>query len=528
MQHEGKEQAMRARWGMITLVAGLVTVAFFTGGWLKRPEPAANGNVYQQARLFEDVLAAIRTQYVDSISETDLYFRATTGTVDHLRDPYSMLLVGDAYRRFTDKLNGTTDGLGLQLDLRDGKLAVAGTTPGSPAERDGLLPGDLLLTIDGTATKGWNIERAEAALRPEPGDTVTVTVRRAGIADVITHRLVSGRVHVRATSPGILLDQGVGVVALRVVSDSAARELAETVDSLRALGMTSLVVDLRSNPGGMLNQGIALAGLFLDRGQTIGTLRGRTERQTTVYTAEGPERWPDLRVALLVNGGTASSAEIFAGALQDHDRAVVVGAPTLGKGAVQSTIPLGRDVAVKLTTARWSTPSGRGIQRPLQGLPFNPDTTEIFRTDSGRPVPNAHGILPDVRLPRTQPAPAELALADALGGDLSAYRDVLEAYATELATQGQVTSDTLAVTPAMRREVAQRLHAAGLRVPARVYEAAAAVVDRDLGQELTRAAFGAAAADRRRLREDAQVHAAAALLQARQVAEGLWTLPVWR
>jgi carboxyl-terminal processing protease len=525
---------MRARWGLIALVTGLVTVAFFTGAWLRRPEPAANDNVYQQARLFEDVLAAIRAHYVDSIPETDLYFRATTGTVDHLRDPYSMLLVGDDYRRFKGRLDGVADGLGVQLDLRGGRLTVAGTTPGSPAERDGLLAGDQLLALDGVPTKGWNLERAAAALRPEAGDTVAVTVKRAGVPAPITHRLVGGRVHVRAISSGVLLDDGVGVVALRIVNDSAARELGETVDSLRALGMRSLVLDLRSNPGGVLSQGIAAAQLFLDQGQRIGTLRGRTERQTTEYAADSAQRWPGLPVVLLVNGATASSAEIIAGALQDHDRAVVVGATTLGKGAVQSTIPLGRDVAVKLTTARWYTPSGRGVQRPLRGLPFAPDTTAVFRSDHGRSLPNASGIHPDVPLAFDAPSRAELAFAFALGGDLSAYRDVLAAYAAELAardTTPQLAAaglESLQVTPAMRAEIGRRLRKAGLEVPPAVLRGAAAKLDRDFGEELARAGGGEDAAERRRLREDREVRAAAAMLHERRVAEGLVTLPVWR
>ena len=520
---------MRPRWGMISLVGGLVTVAFVTGGWLSRPEPAATDNVYQQARLFEDMLSAIRAHYVDSISEPELYFRATSGTVDHLRDPYSVLLVGDDYKRYTERLSGTADGLGLQLDLRGQRLVVVGATPGSAAERDGVQAGDHLLTVNGEPTKGWNVERTATRLRAEAGDTVTITVARQGLDAPVTYRLVSGPLHVPAASPGLVvtdsagspLADSVGVVALSVVSAGAAEELTRSVDALYEQGIRRLVLDLRSNPGGVLSQGIALAELFLDEGRRVGTMQGRTERQTTVYTAEREQRWPDLDVALLVNGATASAAEILAGALQDHDRAVVVGSPTLGKGAVQGTIPLGRDVAVKLTTARWLTPSGRGIQRPLPGLDIAPDSASRFRTESGRPLPDASGILPDVPVEPRRMGPAERALRLALGGDLSGYRDALAAYAADLRDSGTVTGEEFAVSPAMLREVRRRLERESIRVPPGLWRDADEVVARDLGEEIARAVGGDDAVRRRRLSDDRQLWAAVAVLQAPPAADSV-------
>jgi carboxyl-terminal processing protease len=515
----------------VALVAGLVTVAFLTGGWLKRAEPAASASdVYAQARLFEDMLAAVRAHYVDSISETELYFRATSGTVDHLRDPYSVLLVGEAYKRFTERLHGVEDGIGLQLDLRRNLLYVVGTTPGSAAERDGLQPGDQLLTVDGVPTKGWNIEQAAAALRVRAGDTVTVAVRRPGEPDTLTYRLESGPLRVPATTVGALLDGGTGVVRLAVVSTEAAAELRAAVDSLRELGMRSLVLDLRSNPGGVLNQGIAIADLFLDPGQRIGTLLGRTERQTTVYTDETPQPWPDLPVAVLVDGATASAAEIVAAALQDHDRAIVVGMPSLGKGAVQSTIPLGRDVAVKLTTARWHAPSGRSIQRPAVGDSTPPAAPQEFRSDVGRRLRGASGIDPDVRVAPLAATRAERRYRQELG-DLSAYREVVTRLAEETVADsvadGMPERAPRTVTVPLREELYRRLEAAGLPLPADEYAGAAASVDRDLTEGLVRAAEGEMAVRRLRMERDHQLREAMRMLTFVEASATWLGLPLW-
>ena len=167
-----------------------------------------------------------------------------------------------------------------------------------------------------------------------------------------------------AISPGVLVTPTVGYVALHTLSEGAAQELATAVWSLRKQGMRTLVLDLRNNPGGLIKQGVQVADLFLNEGDTIATTRGRKSTHTKAYVAGTTERWPGLMLVLLVNDGTASSAELIAGALQDHDRVVIVGQPTFGKGVLQTTYPLGGEMAIKLTTARWFTPSGRSINRP--------------------------------------------------------------------------------------------------------------------------------------------------------------------
>ena len=502
--------------GLLTLVAGMLAVAF-TGGWLSRPQPAANGTVYQQARLFEDVLAAIRRHYVDSISETDLYFRATKGIVEHLNDPFSTLLADDSYRRYTEQLSGNWDGLGVQLELRSGKLFIASVTPGSPAERDGIQPGDQLLAIDSVPAKGLNVGQATEALRGDAGTSIMLHVRRGGTGDPIIHRVVRAPVHIRATS-GVILEDGVGFVALSGITSSSPEEFRATVDSLRAEGMTALVLDLRHNRGGFVHQGVAIADLMLPSGSAIGTLAGRTEKETTRFAAEESELWPDLRIALLVNGGTASAAEIVAGALQDHDRAVIVGTQTYGKGAVQSTVPLGRHIALKLTTAHWRTPSGRSLQRPVQ-LPKDDDirraaglapadrvadrVPEIwFLTKGGRPVRDASGIEPDVMVQESASDPGATIISRALGGDLSPFYDAVEEIVAELPE-----SDSAIGAAAL-----ERLRSAGAGISDDAWARAQPFVSSQIGDEFTRRFAGEAELRRRRLARDPQLQAAVALL----------------
>jgi carboxyl-terminal processing protease len=504
---------MKRRISLLSLMAGLLVLAFFTGGWLKRPEPAANNNVYQQARLFETVLSAIRRSYVDSISEPDLYFRATTGIVDHLHDPYSALLVDGAYRKYENDLSGSYVGLGLQLDLRAGAVVVAAVDPDSPAEHDGILPGDRIMSIDGRPTKGLNVGQASEALQGEPGTEVTLVIRRVGEPDA-THRLARRMVHVRAASPGILLPDSIGVVTLSRITATSARELRESIDSLRREGMKALVLDLRYNPGGVLSQGVAVADLFLDRGELVATLRGRNPGDVTAFRAEQDQAWPGLPLAVVVNGGTASSAEIIAAALQDHDRAVVVGTQSYGKGAVQSTIPLGDGLALKLTTARWYAPSGRTVQRPGQfprdGAAAPADTTESLRfySDSGRPLDNAAGIIPDLRATPQQLTAGEAAFRHELGGELSRYYDLLTAFAQELRESETPPDSNFQVTAQLRADFRMRMEREGLTVPRSVFEGARSMIDRDLEEAIAQELFGPTVAARRAVVHDRQIQAA--------------------
>ena len=524
---------MKQRWGLIVLVA---VISFMSGGWLLQRGVASGGNVYQQARLFDDVLGHVNAYYVDSISETDLYDRATRGMLEQLKDPYSVLLTGDDYKALTEQTSGNYAGLGIQIDVREGWITVVAPLPDTPAERAGVATGDQIIEVDGKSTEGWKNDEAVKALRGEAGSKVTITVRRSGVADPLKYNLTRAQIHIRSVPPGTMFDGGVGYIGLNPVAETSAEELRSEIASMKSKGMKSLILDLRYNPGGLLDQGVKVADLFLDAKQEIVATRGRARGSTKEFYDEARQAWPELPIVVLVNDGTASAAEIIAGALQDHDRAVVVGTPTFGKGLVQTLFPLGDGVALKLTTARWYTPSGRTIQRIAKDeedqatqaalaasdtVPGAPDkehtdsaiqTRPIFHTDAGRVVRGGGGIVPDLVIrPDTLSGP-EKDFAKALGSHLPEYRDVLTTFALEYKKSGTIKSESFTVTPEMRQQVYQNLRAKGIDLTPQVYQGATGLIDDQLGYEIARYVFGRPAEARRRFRDDKQFQTAMSLL----------------
>lgn len=538
---------MKQRWGVIGLVA---TISFFSGGWLLQRGVTANGNVYQEARLFDDVLSHVHNYYVDSLGESDLYRRASAGLLEQLQDPYSVLLTGDDYKALTEQTTGNYAGLGIQIDVRDGWITVVAPLPDTPAERAGLETGDQIIAVDGKPTEGWKNDEAVKALRGEPGSKVTIMVRRTGIPEAIRYTLTRARIHLRSVPQGTLFDGGVGYISLNPVSETSAQELREEIAAMQAKGMKTMILDLRSNPGGLLDQGVKVADLFLDARQEIVATRGRARGSTRQFFDEARQLWPNLPIVVLVNDGTASAAEIIAGALQDHDRAVVVGAPTFGKGLVQTLFPLGDGVALKLTTARWFTPSGRTIQRiakdeeqqaelaaaeaagdTVPGADLEKETSDsalrtrpIYRTDAGRVVRGGGGIVPDIVIRSDTLTDGEREFARALGTHLPEYRDALTSYALELKEKGAIKSESFTVTPAMRRAVYERLRAKDVSLTPEVFDGAGALIDEQLGYEIARYVFGRSAEFRRRAAADRQMQTAVDLLRRSETPSDLMGL----
>ena len=536
---------MKQRWGVIGLVA---VISFLSGGWLLQRGVASDGNVYQQARLFDDVLGHVSTYYVDSIGETDLYQKATRGMLEQLKDPYSVLLTGDDYKALTEQTSGNYAGLGIQIDVRDGWITVVAPLPETPADRAGIETGDQIIEVDGKSTEGWKNDEAVKALRGDAGSKVGITIRRAGIPEAIKYRLTRAQIHMRSVPPGTMFDSGIGFISLNPVSETSAEELRQEIAAMKAKGMKSLILNLRGNPGGLLDQGVKVADLFLDTKQEIVSTRGRARGSTKEFFDEARQAWPDLPIVVLVDDGTASASEIIAGALQDHDRAVVVGSPTFGKGLVQTLFPLGEAVALKLTTARWFTPSGRTIQRiakdeedqaaqaamavadTVPGAPDKASTDSalkerpIFHTDAGRVVRGGGGIVPDLVIRPDTLTVSEREFAKALGNGLPQYRDALTSIALEAKKTHGVKSESFKVTPQMRQQVYDRLRARDIKISSSVFNGAGSLIDEQLGYEVARYVFGRPAEFRRRAVNDLQMQTAMGLLRKAQTPKELLSL----
>jgi carboxyl-terminal processing protease len=514
--------------GQRIALSGLVAVvSFVSGGWLLQRGTEQAGGVYQKARLFDDVLGYVSEYYVDSLGESRLYDMAIDGLLNELNDPYTGFLREDDLRELRESTTGNYGGLGIRIDVRDGWITVIAPIAGTPAEAAGLETGDRIVEVDGVSTFGWKNQKAVDVLRGPPGSKVRLGVARPGYDEVLQYTIERAEIHVKAIQLATVLQGNIGYISLvnSSISETLADELVEEITALRSAGARSLVLDLRYNPGGLLDQGVAVADLFLDPGQGIVSTRGRARGTSESFADRQRQRWPDMPIVVIVNQGTASASEIIAGALQDNDRALVLGTPTFGKGLVQSVYRLGRYEALRLTTARWYTPSGRTIQREFRtadargeeapdSVPTDqPDSTQMFRTTGGRVVYGGGGIRPDLIVPPDTLTSAEQEFLRTLGGQLPLYRDILTSYALELKGANVVKSSPAQVTDAMRAELLRRLRARGLEISDRIYAGARAWIDAQLAYEVERYVFGRESESRLRITDDNQVQKAIELLR---------------
>lgn len=521
----------RARWLLVLLIGA---ISFGSGGWLLHGTdraPSLDGD-----QLFQRVLGAVRTYYVDSLPTDSLMHKATQGMLNELGDPYSTLLEGEDYRQLAEQTTGNYGGLGIQIDVRDGWITVVAPLPQTPAERAGIEAGDLIVTVEGKSTQGINQDDAIKILRGKPGSTANIEVRRPGLPQLLPFAITRETIHNRSVQPGTLVGPGIALVQLNPVSETSADELREEITRLQAKGMKSLILDLRQNPGGLLDQGVAVSDLFLDPGQQIVSTRGRAEGTSHLFAAEDDQPWPRMAVVVLVNQWTASAAEIISGALQDNDRAVVVGLPTFGKGLVQSLFNLGDGRALKLTTARWFTPSGRSIQRSsndedeqlrqVQAIAtgtdsINVDSLPVHHTVSGRVVHGGGGIVPDRLVRLDTLTTAERNFVRGLGGDVASYNDALVVAALEIKERKLVTSPDFTVTPAMRELVYAKLASKGATLSEQQRADGASLVDDQLAYQVARYVFGREEELRRRSLDDRQVRLAVSLLERGGTPEAL-------
>ncbi|HEX9106585.1 MAG TPA: S41 family peptidase, partial [Longimicrobiales bacterium] len=470
----------------IVAPAAVALVALATGGWLLQQGSGDSNNVYFQARLFDDVLHQVSDHFVEPKPASKLYRMAIDGMLQELGDPHSVFMEAKEYENLRIQTQGEYGGLGIQILKSNGYITVVSPLPGTPAERAGVEAGDQIVEVNGESARGWSEDQAVAKLRGPKGSTVDLKVQRPGVANPIPFKLVREEIHVRSVPASYMLNPTVGYVRLTVFAESSTDEVRQAIDSLRAKGMKGLVLDLRENPGGLLDQGVGVGELFLKRGQVVSETRSRVPGQSSRYEAEETDRYPGLPIVVLVNPYTASASEILAGALQDHDRALVLGQTTYGKGSVQTLYPLQGGNWLKLTTARWFTPSGRSIQKPYgigrdtaaadstgdedsdsaatpsaakrptsaRELPASAAAASTagkpaYKTDSGRTVYGGGGIVPDVFVLPDTVTLAERTFLQSLQQVGAQYFDVRLQYAVEYARAHPQLPRDFQVTPAM-------------------------------------------------------------------------------
>ncbi len=322
---------------------------------------AAGSETYRQLNLFGDVFERVRAQYVEEVSDEQLIEAAVQGMLGAL-DPHSGYLPPREFKDMQVQTRGEFGGLGIEVTMENGLVKVISPIDDTPASRAGLQPGDLISQIDGEPIMGLTLSEAVERMRGPVKSEITVTVLREGEPAPFDVTLIRDVIKIRSVRWRIEGD--IGYIRITSFNEQTRPGLTEGVETLRGEigdGMKGLVLDLRNNPGGLLDQAVAVSNAFLEQGEIVST-RGRRSENAQRYNAEAGDLLDGLPIVVLINGGSASASEIVAGALQDHDRAVVLGTRSFGKGSVQTVIPLPGEGAMRLTTARYYTPSGRSIQ----------------------------------------------------------------------------------------------------------------------------------------------------------------------
>jgi len=508
---------------------GVILIPLLAGGFLLQSRVGREGSV-----LLDQVLSLVSDRFVDTLPQGSMYEKAARGLVRELNDPYTELLSPKELKQFTTRTGGRYAGLGMTIEQRDNAIIVANVFPHTPAERGGVREGDRIIQVDTMSTRGWSTQKASEQLTGTPGTKVRVKFSRPGVVQPIETEFTRAIVNVPAV-PYVLSFGSVGYVYLQTFNEHAASDLEDAIHTLSARGAKGVIVDLRGNPGGILEQSLTVSNLFLRPGLDIASVRSRNG-ETQSYVARSQPALPTTPLIILTDERAASASEIVAGALQDHDRALIVGETTFGKGLVQSVFNLDGGYALKLTTAKWYTPSGRSIQRERKFVDgqFVEDTTRdsletdaskksrpVYKSDAGRLVYGGGGVTPDVIVHDDTLTTAEQQLLKTLSPKAGDVRTVIQDYALELSRS--LTKD-FQVQPAWRSEVRRRLDERGVKVDSLQWTGGARWVDQQMEYFVARYVVGDSTAKRRQLPMDAPLRRAIDLMNKGQTQKGLFTL----
>jgi len=358
-----KQKKNKVYTGLVSMlfVAAIVVGGMFDTTFAKSRDASKNESYYEWSNVFDRVLQRIHFGYVEEPDDSLFVRKAIEGGLQTL-DPHTTFFDPKDYEDLMMQTEGKFGGLGIQISIRDKILTIMTPIEGTPAERAGLRSGDKIIKIDGKSTKGISTDKAVSKMRGEPGTKITLTIQREG-EEPIDYEITRAIINIKSVPYAGLLNDTIGYVRLNSFSQTAEREVAQKVDSLRDLGMKALIFDLRYNPGGLLTQAVEISELFVKKGSLVVFTQGRYGNPDKFFTRREPHIPLDMPLVVLVNRASASASEIVAGAIQDLDRGVILGDTTFGKGSVQSVFPIDETRHMKMTTAYYYTPSGRNINR---------------------------------------------------------------------------------------------------------------------------------------------------------------------
>jgi len=399
---------MRRSWRIAAIA--LFTLALLAGGLVGDRLLALTDQTRDSLRLYTDLVKVAHDRYGTEVSFKDLVYASIQGMIRTL-DPHTTFLVAEDYQGMREKQQTSYYGLGILVGVRNGSLTVIAPLEGTPGARLGIQPGDVISTIEGEPTETMSLDEAVGKLKGPKGTQVHISIARRGLEKPIEMAVTRAEIPQTTVREAYMITPTTGYMQVTEFSRGTGNEVADAIDKLKAKGMSRLLIDLRNNGGGLLDPAIEVCEELLPEGSAIVETRGRTRDSFQTYKASSRRTRFDLPLVVLVNEGTASASEIVAGAVQDHDRGLIVGSPSWGKGLVQTVYNLSYGTGLALTTAKYYTPSGRLIQRDYSsyfdyythadaGSPEMlgkkvPDD-QVFKTDLGRKVYGGGGITPDV------------------------------------------------------------------------------------------------------------------------------------
>ncbi|MFQ5949930.1 MAG: S41 family peptidase [Nitrospiria bacterium] len=363
-------------------ILGIFGMSFIVGRGLET-KVSAETDGYEELKVFTEVLSALQKNYVEPVDNKDLVYGAIKGMLNTL-DAHSTFMPAEIYKEMQVDTKGEFGGLGLQIGIKENKLVVVAPIEGTPAEEAGIKAGDIILKVDDTVfTEETSLLDAVSKMRGPKGTEVVLTVQRDSVPDPIVFPLIRDVIRIRSVKSEVL-EPGIGYIRITQFQEKTATDLRKAISKLRDTNMHSLILDLRNNPGGLLNSAVEVSEQFMDSGKLIVTIKSRDGKKDE-YISGKASTLGEIPLIVLVNEGSASASEIVSGALQDWGRAVVVGTQTFGKGSVQTILPLSDGSALRLTTAKYYTPKGRSIQN----LGIDPDiivAPATVREAANRPI----------------------------------------------------------------------------------------------------------------------------------------------
>lgn len=357
---------------MLTKRNGLTLIFFLIFGFflyykgitplIAEATKSAENNIYKQLELFNTVISRVQTDYVDEVSAQKLIYGALKGMLSSL-DSHSQFMDPEEYKEMKIDTEGQFGGLGIEITVKDHLLTVVSPIEDTPAYRAGIQPEDKIIKIDGKSTKNMALTEAVKQLRGKPGTKVKVNVLRASTSQFLEFTMVRDIIKIQSVKDVKMVAEEIGYIRITQFQEKTSDEVEKALTELEHQGMKGLILDLRNNPGGLLNEAVDVADKFIGGNRVIVSTKGRLPSQNKEYKSSRVTTHPDVVLVVLVNGGSASGSEIVAGAIQDWHRGILIGTKTFGKASVQSVLPLQNDCALRLTTAKYYTPAGRLIHK---------------------------------------------------------------------------------------------------------------------------------------------------------------------